>query len=84
MEIVGWILFGLGAIVMIVTGIMIMIKAFQTSLVWGLLYIFVPFASIVFCVMHWNKVGKLFLIALVSLLPFYGGIFMTGMSSGGF
>lgn len=79
MEFVGWGLFILGCLACIVTGIMIMIKAFQTSIVWGLCYLFIPFASLAFCIMHWQKVGKLFLICLAATFSMYGGAFMAGI-----
>ncbi|MEM8808339.1 MAG: hypothetical protein AAGF01_20150 [Cyanobacteria bacterium P01_G01_bin.38] len=47
--------FALGLLVAISGGIIGMVDAFQVSAVWGLLYLFVPFASLVFVVKFWSR-----------------------------
>lgn len=70
MNIVAFVLFGIGAIIGLVYGIILLIKAFQTSVWWGLGYLFVPFVALVFIVMHWNVAKKPFLMSLLCI-PFF-------------
>ena len=69
MEIVSIILIVIGALISIVYGIQLLITAFQTSLLWGLGYIFVPFVSLIFVAVHWEEVKKPFLRGLIGI-PF--------------
>ena len=48
------VLVGLGALAMLAGGVWILIRAFQESVLWGLACLFVPGASVVFFVMHWQ------------------------------
>ncbi len=54
-------LMAVGAIGSLVFGIMILIKAFQTSILWGLGSLLVPFVILVFVAMHWGLTKKPFL-----------------------
>lgn len=54
----------IGGIVMLIAGLLLLVKAFQTSVLWGLGYIFVPFVSLVFVIMHWQETKKPFLYLL--------------------
>ncbi len=78
MDIIAYILMGIGFIIAIVYGIIILIKAFQTSIWWGIASLVIPFAALVFVVMHWDKAGKPFLMSLLCI-PFYivGALLMT-------
>ena len=46
---------------MFIAGVLILVKAFQTSVLWGLGYIFVPFVSLIFVVLYWQETKKPFL-----------------------
>lgn len=61
---IGLVLAGIGGIVMLVFGVILLVKAFQTSVLWGLGYVFVPFVSLVFVIMHWQETKKPFLYLL--------------------
>jgi hypothetical protein len=67
-----------GVLVMAVTGIVLLVKAFQTSILWGLGYLFVPFVSLIFVVMYWNDTKKPFLYMLGGLAVFVVGIVLGG------
>ena len=76
------ILIALGLIVALIGGVWGIVVAFRRSLVWGLCYVFVPFAALVFLVVAWadakrafflNTIGIL-LMASVLLLPNQGGL----------
>lgn len=58
-----------GALISIIFGIQLLITAFQTSILWGLGYIFVPFVSLIFVIVHWAEAKKPFLRGLIGV-PF--------------
>ncbi len=63
------VLMGIGIVIGVVYGIILLVKAFQTSVWWGLGYIFVPFVSLIFVITHWQVAKKPFLMSLISI-PF--------------
>jgi hypothetical protein len=78
MEILGMILVIVGALIAIVFGIQLLIVAFQTSVLWGLGYLFVPFVALIFVIVHWDVARKPFLRGLIAI-PFYAlGILLVG------
>lgn len=77
MDIVGIILIGLGALAMAVSGVWLIVVAFQKSIVWGLCYLFVPFAGLVFICMNWDRASKPFLLNLLAVVVCGAGVFMS-------
>ncbi|HAR45258.1 MAG: hypothetical protein A2X56_14915 [Nitrospirae bacterium GWC2_57_13] len=77
MEMLGLVFMLIGAVIAIVYGIILLVKAFQTSVLWGLGSIFVPFVSLLFVILHWDVAKKPFLMGLISI-PFFviGILFM--------
>jgi len=69
MEIVGVVCSLIGAVIALVYVIKLLILAFRTSVLWGLGYIFIPFVSLIFVAMHWEKTRSPFLRALLAI-PF--------------
>ncbi|MDD7983411.1 hypothetical protein PQO01_00395 [Lentisphaera marina] len=61
----------IGAIIAIIFGFILLMKAFQESILWGLGYLFVPFVSLIFIIVHWQEAKSPFLKGLIAL-PFYG------------
>lgn len=47
--------------VMLIGSIIIMVQAFSESILWGLAYLFIPFASLAFVITHWQTTRKPFL-----------------------
>jgi len=45
--------------------ILYIIRAFGVSVGWGLAFIFLPFANLVFLFMHWEEAKEPFLISLI-------------------
>ncbi len=80
MEILGLILMGIGAIISIVYSIILIIESFKTSVIWGLVYLFVPFGALIFIIVHWDKAGSPFLKSLLSIPFFVIGIMIAGTS----
>lgn len=70
LAVLGGILMFVGAIIGLIFGIIILVKAFQTHILWGLGSIFVPFVSLIFIIVHWEVAKKPFLKGLIAI-PFY-------------
>ncbi|MBK8479377.1 MAG: hypothetical protein IPL39_24780 [Opitutaceae bacterium] len=66
----------LGVLVVLVCNVFYIIAAFSESILWGLGVLFVPFVSIVFLVLYWDRVRKPFWVSLLVGLPmvFLGGL----------
>ncbi|MDZ4287771.1 MAG: hypothetical protein U0984_07425 [Prosthecobacter sp.] len=69
MATLGIILSVIGLIIALVFGIQLLILAFKTSIWWGLGYIFVPFVSLIFVIVHWN-VAKTPFLRFLLCIPF--------------
>jgi hypothetical protein len=65
-------------LVAIVFGVITLVKAFEVSVLWGLAYIFIPLASFVFIVMHWETVKKPVIYSIVFTLLAMPGL-LTSM-----
>jgi hypothetical protein len=74
-------LFVVGILIMTGAGLWLLVKAFQTSVLWGLGYIFVPFVSIIFVILHWQDTKKPFLYLLAGLAVFTVGAVFGGAGS---
>ncbi len=74
----GLVLMVLGGLVCAVGGIWILVKAFQTSVLWGLGCLFVPFVSLVFVFTHWADTKVPFLINIGGAAVYVAGIMMSG------
>ncbi len=78
MEAIAVVLLIVGFLVMGITGIVLLTKAFQTSLMWGLGYLFVPFVSLIFVFTYWNDTKKPFLYMLGGVVVLIVGIALGG------
>jgi hypothetical protein len=67
MAIAGVVLVGLTGLALLVFGIQILVRAFKTSIVWGLVSLFVPLAVFVFVIKHWAETRKPFLLSLACI-----------------
>jgi hypothetical protein len=54
----------LGLVLLVIGNLWIAIKAFQEGILWGLACLIIPFASLLFVVLHWYETKVPFLIAL--------------------
>ena len=57
----------LGAVAAVVGGLMLLVAAFRTSVLWGLACLFIPFAGLVYVVVHWEEARTGFLLNLAGL-----------------
>jgi hypothetical protein len=73
--------FGLGFLLSLVGGIWGLVQAFQEDIVWGLLYLIVPFAGYVFYAKKWGnlKIRKTFLIQCAGIFMFLLGSITTAI-----
>lgn len=78
MEMVGLALMVVGGIVALVGGIWFLVVACSESILWGLGCFFVPFVSLVFLVMYWNKAAKPFLLNLGGIVLIVIGAVLGG------
>ncbi len=69
-QILGMICMGMGFLIGLIYGLKLLILAFKTSILWGLGYMFVPFVSLIFIIVHWDEAGSPFLKCFLSI-PFY-------------
>jgi uncharacterized membrane protein HdeD (DUF308 family) len=73
----GMILLVVGGIVMFVGGILLLVAAFKENVLWGLGCLLVPFVSLVFLIMHWDKAKKPFFIQLIGLGITIAGVVLS-------
>ncbi len=81
MAILGFILMAIGGIISLVFGVMLIIQAFKESVLWGLVYLFVPFGALVYVVKFWDQAKGLFLKSLLGLPFYFVGMLMAGTFS---
>lgn len=79
--IVGGLVLAVGTVIALYGTIMLLIEAFRTHILWLLGSIFVPFVSLIFAIMHWDRAGRPFLISLAggAIAGLGGGIMLMGM-----
>jgi hypothetical protein len=65
------------ALIIFFCGILFLIKAFSTSLLWDLGVLFVPFVEIVFAVRHWDRVKG----TVLTFLGAFAGMFALAVIS---
>ncbi|HUQ04443.1 MAG TPA: hypothetical protein VM261_18210 [Kofleriaceae bacterium] len=72
LSILATILAVVGLICLLLGGITFLVATFRESVLWGLACLFLPFASLIFLVVHWAKAKDSFFIQL------YGVAFIIG------
>ncbi len=73
MDTVGLIIACLGLLAHVAGAIWLLVCAFKRSVVWGLLFMFVPFASLVYVIVDWNRASKPFLLTIASFVVIFVG-----------
>ena len=81
MGILGTVLLGVGAIISLVCGIMLIIKAFQKSVLWGIGFLLVPFVNLVFVFKNWEETKKPFLYSCLAGVLVVAGSVLSGMGA---
>ena len=70
-------LIAIGSLLLLVGGIWAIVVAFRRSIVWGLCYLFVPFAALVFLFVAWADVRRAFFTNLVGCAILCGGLYLA-------
>ena len=64
------------AILAVLVGtVMLLVEAFRESVLWGMAYLFVPFANLAFVICHWDRARKGFLVSIVGAVAAIGATF---------
>ena len=82
MEILAYIIMGLGILAIVVAAVWIIIGAFKTGIGWGLFVLFCQFGALVWAITHWDEGKKPFLINLCGVALLIGGFFLLPKGSG--
>lgn len=64
------------ALISFVCSIVVLVRAFQTSLTWGLCSLFIPFAILVFTVKYWDEVKTPTIVGFLSATSVWGFKFL--------
>jgi hypothetical protein len=72
----GFILIVAGALVAAGASIWFLVRAFGVNVGWGFACLFLPFASLIFLIMHWDEAGKPFLVSLGGSVAAVAGVFL--------
>ena len=67
MAMVGGLIGLVGALAIFVGAIMVLIKAFQKSIVWGIASLFIPVVLFVFAILNWSESKRGILILLAGV-----------------
>lgn len=79
-EILGLILMGIGGLGAILCGLWLLILQFQSSILWGLACLIVPFASLIWLAIYWDDGKHPFLYSVLCVAVMFGGAMMSGNS----
>ncbi len=80
MEFAGLISSVIGLLLMIIFSIVLLIRAFQTSILWGLGYLFIPLVGLFFLFIHWDVAKSPFMKCFLGLvLVVVGGVLNPGV-----
>lgn len=77
MEVIQLIFIILGVLVSMVGGVMGIVVAFRRSFLWGVAWIFVPFAALIFLRRYWAEARTSFLVTLLGALVMWIGYFLN-------
>ncbi len=58
------VLLGIAVLAVLVGTVLLLVEAFRESVLWGMAYLFVPFANLVFVVCHWDRAKTGFFVSL--------------------
>ncbi len=65
--VLGVILLLVAGVISLVGSVMLAVAAFKESMLWGFCVLFVPFAAIVYIILHWDDARRGFMVSLASV-----------------
>ncbi len=80
MQIIGALLMLSGVVGAIFFGILLVVRAFETSLVWGLVYLLVPFGAFIFIITNWGKTWRPLAFQILSFIAVFAGAVLGGFT----
>jgi hypothetical protein len=69
------------AVILLVTKVLLLVRAFRIRIWWGLCVLFLPFGTVIFSVKHWEKVKIPFMIYCTSFVIVFVIGFQTGFKA---
>lgn len=81
MDLLLWVIWGLGILLALVGGIWLLVLAFRQSVLWGLAALFAPFAGIFFIARLWSEARHAFFVGFSSVALFAVGVLVGAMIS---
>ena len=82
MAAIGMLFMLVGWLMTFVGGIMVLIKAFQKSIVWGLCSLFIPFVIFVFAAMNFAESKKGLLVFVAGIIIALSGVVLAALFAG--
>ncbi len=79
METLGIVLLGLGGIGAFLCGLWLLFLQFQSSVIWGIVCVFLPLASLAWIVVYWDEGKQPFLYGVAFALLLLGGSALSGV-----
>lgn len=67
-----------GYLILFIGAVLVLVAAFREHVLWGLVCLFVPLATLIFVVSHWEKARTGFLLQILGFLLALAGIVLTG------
>ena len=80
MEIIGVIMAIGGLLLGAYGGIWLLVESFKAGVLWGLCYVFLPPAQLVFIILHWENAARPFCYYLSGVGLILLAVFLTGGS----
>ena len=69
-----------GSLLMFCGTIVLLVRAFQQSVGWGVASLLIPFANVLFALCHWGRAKGSFICMILGTAMFFGGLAKTGAS----
>ena len=76
LQIMAFFFIAVGGFLALISGIWFLIATFKEGVLWGLACLFIPFASLIFLILHFDKVWAPFAIGCLASLLFFSGSYI--------
>jgi hypothetical protein len=76
LQVMAFFFVAVGVLLALISGIWFLIATFKEGFLWGLACLFIPFASLIFLILHFDKVWAPFAISCLAFLLLFSGNFI--------